>query len=314
MWILANALPEMLSWRHHFNWHYLLWAGQLGFFNWSQQGEKNPLWGVIGCAVIALTSLLAWIYSVRRGRAISDTPTSNIASAAQGYAEIKGIADNKADNIVVGKSGLPSVWFRCTSYRKGRNGWELDEHVTSDSTFSITDGSGHSCLVDPEGAEIVTNNQQTWYTVDYKYVEENLFPGEQLYVLGSFSTLSSNSGQHELKADVSHLLAEWKRDQPWLLERFDKNKDGKIDLQEWEAARQEAYRQVQQKTQAFQRQPDIHLITRPKNGLPFLISNFPEHKLRRHSMVWAWGHLVIFFAGLTGLFWFGVKGGFWLSG
>lgn len=299
----------MLTWWNRNSWHYWVWVGQLGFFNLTLHGENNPLWSLIACAAIALTSLFAWTYSVRRGRAISDTPTSSIASAAQGYAELKGVADNKADNIVVAKSGLPCVWFRCTSYRKGRDGWEVDEHFTSDTTFSITDASGHSCLVDPEGAEIITNNRQTWYTVDYKYVEETLFPGEQLYVLGSFSTLSGNTGQHELKADVSHLLAEWKRDQPWLLERFDKNKDGKIDLQEWEAVRQEAYRQVQQKTQAFQQRPDIHLINRPKSGLPFLISNFPENKLRRHSMLWSLGHLLVFFVGLIAAIWLGVGKG-----
>ncbi|MCX8018595.1 MAG: hypothetical protein N2690_11955, partial [Rhodocyclaceae bacterium] len=41
-------------------------------------------WRVIA-ALIALLALIAWVLALKRARAIADTPTAKIASAAQGY-------------------------------------------------------------------------------------------------------------------------------------------------------------------------------------------------------------------------------------
>lgn len=41
-------------------------------------------------ALMSVASLIAWVFAQRRRRAIADTPTSRIASAAQGYVELSG--------------------------------------------------------------------------------------------------------------------------------------------------------------------------------------------------------------------------------
>ena len=52
--------------------------------------------GMAACvALMAPISLVAWISAWRRARAIDDTPTSRIASAAQGYAELIGSGKNQ---------------------------------------------------------------------------------------------------------------------------------------------------------------------------------------------------------------------------
>ena len=52
----------------------------------------NSRMGWIVClALIAILSLFAWGSALLRRRAITDTPTSRIASAAQGYVELLGI-------------------------------------------------------------------------------------------------------------------------------------------------------------------------------------------------------------------------------
>lgn len=289
-------------------WHFIVWAGQIGILQLAKDSNKPAIWA-LGMASVSLISLIAWASSVWRAKVIADTPTSAIASAAQGYVELKGIASPKPEYIVVGKSGLPCVWFRSVSFRRHKDRWEEIDRTVSDSIFEINDDSDEPCMVDPEYAEIVTSNRRTWYNGDYKHVEEQLFPGQPLYLLGEFSTLTADTGMRELNTSVSLLLAEWKKNQPLLLERFDADRDGKIDFEEWEAARQEAHRQISSQNRHLEHQPGIHIISRPKNGRPFLISNLPEHKLRRRTLLWSWLHLAIFFAALCGAFWIGMEHG-----
>lgn len=281
-------------------WSQFVLLGQFGLLASAFSSEKPLVW-ISTAGIIALISLVSWVSSVRQAKLIADTPTSSIASAAQGYVELKGVASPKPEYLVVGRSGLPCVWFRCVSYRKdGRdNEWREVERTCSDSIFELNDNSGVPCMVDPERAKVLTSNSRTWYSNEYKHVEEQLFPGQPLYVLGEFSTLNPNSGQAEINTEVSLLLAEWKKNRAGLLERFDSNGDGKIDMHEWEQARQAAYHQIGQQNRDMVKQPGIHMISRPKDGRLFLLSNLPEQKLRRLSLIWAWVHLSVFFAGLS---------------
>src|SRR6185369_18061666 len=128
-------------------------------------------------ALIAAISFLAWSANLKRNRAIADTPTSRIGSAAQGYAEIYGRACPEAEYLASGKLGsLPCIWYRYVTYRKtADNKWQELARGISDSLFGVDDGSGR-VLVDPEHAEVITSHRQTWYDGDYKHVEEQLYP------------------------------------------------------------------------------------------------------------------------------------------
>jgi hypothetical protein len=275
----------------------------------SASKDPTPSTWVWALVVMAIISLLAWISSIRRGNTIATLPTSAIASAAQGYVELKGQVSTKPNYRITARSGLACVWFRCITYRKDSDGWEVCDRSVSESIFEIDDGSGESCMVDPEHAEVVSSNRRTWYDGNTKYVEEQLFAGQTLYVLGDFSTLAADVGQTQLNTDVSLLLAEWKKDYPKLLARFDHNHDGQLDMTEWENVRQAAYQALGQQQREVAKLPAIHLIKRPKNGRLFLISNLPEHKLQRQSQHWAWLHLLLFFSSLAGVVWVTLQAG-----
>jgi hypothetical protein len=291
------------------SWQWWLSGGPLSLLAFGFQSNDTRILLAAGASA-ATISLLAWINAYQRGKAIADTPTSSIAAAAQGYVELQGTASNKPEYYLVGKSGLTCVWFRCISYQKDNDdNWQEFERQVSDSIFEISDASGERCLVDPDHAEIVTTNKRSWYQDSYKYVEEQLIPGQNLYVLGDFSTLSPDSGQADINSEVSQLLKSWKQDHAGMLQHFDTNRDGKIDLQEWEQARQAAYRQVMAQNRHFQQQPGIHIIARPKNKRLFLISNLAPQQLRRRYLLWTWLHLLLFFAAVGGTLWLAIEQG-----
>ncbi len=273
--------------------------------------SRNPTAWLLASGAVAIISLFAWISSIWETKVIADTPVLTIASAAQGYVELKGIPSTKPEYILVAKSGLPCVWFRCVTYHKsfGKD-WQEIESVCSDSIFELNDSGGVPCMVDPEHAKIITSNRRTWYHDDYRHVEEQLFPGQPLYLLGEFSTLAADTAEADFETDVSRLLAEWKKDKVQLLKRFDSNGDGKIDMAEWEQARKAAYQEVGRQSRRLSEQPGIHILSRPKNGKLFLISNLSEHALRQTSTFWAWVHLLMFFGNLSGIFWLVLKNGF----
>lgn len=257
--------------------------------------------------LIAALSFFAWASNLRRGRAIADTPTSRIASAAQGYAEIYGRVHHAEQHLAQAKGGsLPCVWFRCNTYRRNsQNKWEHIRSEVSDSTFELYDGSG-SCMVDPDDAEVITTHRRTWYEGDYRHEEEQLLPSDRIYVLGEFVTVGGAQSVLDPNEDVRMLLAEWKRDHPALLKRFDLNGDGEIDLQEWELARKAARREVEKQHLELRQTPGVNMMRRPPAGQLFLLSNLSPQQLRRKYLFWGALHLAMFFAGLAGTFWFGV--------
>ena len=179
--------------------------------------------------------------------------------------------------------------------------------VVSDAVFEINDGSGDRCLVDPEHATVITSNRRTWFHNDYMHIEEQLFPGQPLYVLGEFTTLAADTAEADLELDVSRLLADWKKDRANLLARFDANHDGKIDMNEWQEARKAAYREVGRQSRKLSEQPGVHILGKPKNGKLFLISNLSESALRGKSSFWAWLHVIMFFVFTSGAFWLVLK-------
>ena len=259
---------------------------------------------VAALSLISVISFAAWASALRRRRAIGDTPTSSIDSAAQGYVELYARASAAPEFRVQSKAGsLPCIWFRCVTYRKGRdNEWEEVDRSVSDSIFELADASG-KCMVDPDHAEVITSHHRTWHDGQYKHVEEQLFASDQLYVLGEFCTLGGANSALDLDADVGALLAEWKKNQPDLLRRFDLDGNGQIDLKEWALARNAARREVEQQHRELRLKTGVHVIRRPQSGQLFLLSNLSPHQLRQRYLLWCWFHLATFFGGVGGATW-----------
>jgi len=265
---------------------------------------EHPAGWVFSLAGIACIAFLAWMSAFRRSRAIVDTPTSRIASAAQGYVEIYGQASRAPEYQLQAKAGsTPCVWFRCITYQKTTdNKWREVGRETSDGVFEISDDTGR-CMIDPDHAEVITTHRRTWYEADYKYVESQLFSLDKIYALGEFSTIGGANSQFDLKADIQALLAEWKKDYPQLLKQFDLNGNGEIDLQEWQLARNAAKREVEKQHRELRLQTGVHVMRLPKSGQLYLLSNLSPHQLHLRYTLWSLFHLVMFFAGVGGAVW-----------
>jgi hypothetical protein len=201
---------------------------------------------------------------------------------------------------------LPCAWYRFKiEQRYGTEGpWELVDHGESSDTFWLEDDTGR-VLVDPQGAEIHTRNTDSWNgprlpfaRVDpweessvydhgrrmrrYRCTEERLIPGGALYVIGMLKNLDHHANQPTVEEEARALVIDWKQDQEFLLEQFDLNQDGNIDMQEWRLARQQARREVARKRRAQQLNfaEGIDVVIRPDDWRhPFIISSHPQDQL-----------------------------------
>jgi hypothetical protein len=253
--------------------------------------------------LMSAISLFAWYSSLHRLRLITGTPTSTVASAAQGYVELQGRGRDHEPRLISKLRGLPCLWYRYRIEEKNsKNEWgTVDSGETSDP-FLLEDGSG-KCIVDPAGAEIHTKHKDTWNEAQYRYTEWKLIGGDYVYTLGHFMTRGGSSAVRSHNEEVKQVLAEWKMDMPKLRERFDLNNDGVFDDKEWMLARQAARREAEKRLAAARAEPDLNFLVRPRDGRLFLISNIDQNTLARRYLVWSWLHVIILVGSLAGLTW-----------
>lgn len=279
---------------------WLVSGGYLMLLVVGAQMDSTQAWTVIA-GLIAALALLAWQAALRRHRLIHDTPTSRIASAAQGMVELHGQGQALAGLPLLSPlNQLPCLWYRYKIERRDDQKWVQKEQGQSDASFLLDDGSGQ-CVVDPVGAEISTRRSDTWTEGDWRYTQWLLLAGEPLYVLGEFRSHSGADLALNTRQDVADLLNEWKADMPALRQRYDHDGDGQIDLQEWEAVRRDAEAATRQNHHALRRMPTSHHVGRPGHGLPYLISSLPPAQLGRRFRWWAYAHSAVFMAALVGL-------------
>ena len=259
--------------------------------------------GWVGClGVMAAISLLAWASTLRRRRAIADTPTSRIASAAQGYVELSGSGKAlDAPPLLSHLSGLPCLWYRYqVEERSSDNKWQTISSGESEVGFILDDGSAR-CVVDVEGAEILTRHKESWQQGDYRNTEWKLLINDRIYALGEFKTLGGGTVELDAKRDLNLLLAEWKKTPSDLLRRFDLNADGCLDLKEWTLARQAARREISRLHREARNESDVHTLRRPTGDQLYLISNYDPEKLARRYLWWSIFHLSVFFGALIAM-------------
>lgn len=259
-------------------------------------------------AGVAVLAFAAWILSFRRWRMILDTPTSRIGSAAQGYVELVGRGLHHPAGPVLSKiTALPCIWYRyIVEQKSGDDSWRRIAGGSSDETFILNDGSGW-CLVDPENAEVIANRKEAWVKDSYRYTEWLILPQANIYAIGEFSTLGGASADLNLNRDMSELLAEWKRDKPQLLKRFDLDGDSEISEQEWMLARQAAKREIRKRHREIRLEPGTHILSQPRDGRLFLITDMNPESLARRYQIWAWVHLSAFIGAAAGLGWTGIE-------
>ena len=240
--------------------------------------ETSPFWLATSLlALVAAAMLYGALHCLADKRVIENMPTALVRSAAQGYTELRGMAELMAGEPIRAPASLRvCVWYKykiehLEEAGRGRDRsktWVVVEQGTSDSLFHLTDTSG-SCAVDPDDATIHTTRRDVWYGhgrtpggfrappanllsrwfdsagKSYRYTEQLIRPGDGIYVIGQFVT-HGGSGTAPIDTDngIAERLRAWKRDQTALLREFDTNRDGHIDTQEWAAVRARAAREA----------------------------------------------------------------------
>ena len=240
----------------------------------------------------ALVAMLAWSFNFKRLLGMSEIPVATIASAAQGYVELFGTAKNLMSTRSPIR-GVECVWFRLWIYSRDTNYmWRLADYRISEQLFELQDDSG-VCRIDPKGAEVFAASRHIVVQHGHKYIEDVLFADKPVYVLGDLDTGSQINTEAEIHKDASKLITQLKQSKARLLQQFDLNRDGEIDMHEWEFARESAYAEARAK-HAQRLEAEMHLIAKPANKRLFLISGISPHALRQHYQCWVWVHFSFF--------------------
>jgi len=296
---LHAASPVKAKPRGRFSWaNWTTSFAHVGLLGIAAEAESRPVTGVC-LLLIAAISLFAWAGNYRRWRLIVDTPTSSIHSAAQGYVELSGRARlPHAPRVVSELTGEVCCWYWFKVEKKdSKDRWTHERGGESHLPFVLDDGSGH-CLAYPSEAEVHSHRRKTWIDNDRRFTEITILPDDRLYAIGAFSTLRPLDGEAAVRAEIAALMAQWKLDRPALLERFDLDRDGEVDLKEWELARRQARREVERTRANRPRPPAVHVMRRPPDGRLFMLSNLDPEAMARRYLRWKWFHLGVFFAAL----------------
>ncbi len=156
-------------------------------------------------------------------------------------------------------------------------GWHTQEHGENSAPFIIDDGTG-KCIVDPEGAEILTRHKDSWTSGDYRYTEWRLLDIDFIYTLGEFKTVGGSNITITHDDLVKDVLSEWKMDNDTLMQRFDLDENGVLDMREWMLARSAAKREAEKRLNEILAEPDTNFMLQPHDGRLFLISNLDQRQ------------------------------------
>lgn len=260
--------------------------------------EDSQIWFLLLSTALAF-SIFAAIFNYWRLLKITEAPISTIASAAQGYIELHGVATTiKPFNTPY--HGIPCVWYRASVYaNRLENPYSekvvdnrLLEYSESDTLFQLKDETG-TCMVNPKGAEIIFFEKRTFVKNEHRYVEEYLPAGKKLYVLGQLDTRHDQVDNDVINKAVSNILTDLKARPQQMLNRYDHNRNGQIDMDEWELARQDAIKQANAKYAMSAHTGSFTLVQPSENHL-FLISAQAPHELSASYRSWAIVHFVMF--------------------
>lgn len=272
--------------------------------------------------------------SLRRYRLIEDVPTAKVRSAHQGYVELIGEAVMmEGEPIVAPLSQTQCCWYSYRVEERSGKNWNTVDRGVSDGLFLLRDETG-DCLIDPEGADVDTVHSKVWSgdghsllgggvhrrSVDgrahrskgllgginvgielgfgnYRYSEKVILHGDPIYAIGWFRSVSHHDHADTEDHVVREILREWKQNPETLRERFDHDRDGTINLEEWEEAR-EAARQLAREQLAEHRptHEHVHTLVKPARR-QFIISNREEDVLVSRYKWRAAGGFVAFFIG-----------------
>ncbi|MEJ2141597.1 MAG: hypothetical protein P8Y24_04460 [Gammaproteobacteria bacterium] len=143
---------------------------------------------------------------------------------------------------------------------------------------------------------MIKARQKSFFTSgNYRYTEKRIHQDENIYALGNFRTVGPDADMQTIRQSVSRLLSAWKGQQQALLEKFDSNQDGEIDIREWEQVRKAAHESVMRERLEKAVEPITHLLEKTiHRHQPFILSTKPQKALSRRFRIFAGLSLVVF--------------------
>lgn len=228
-------------------------------------------------AICATASFVCWYRALMKKRLVENVPTSRIASAAQGYVEIRGTIEKVAGCTVTGAlSGTPCVWYRYmiseASPQSDADSSKVFEQGGRGVPFLLRDETGE-CLVNPEGAAVTCPRTDSHARDRRRYSEWALRPGDSVYVVGAFASRAT-SAEEAPDQQVRAVVRKWLEKPPDFVKRFDADGDRRISAAELAKAHQAARAELSRRTVA---QGGVHDLSDPGDGRPFLIFSSQEH-------------------------------------
>lgn len=294
---------------------------------WVQQSPSDDFWLAVAILIgLTVFGFIGAFYFYLRKRVMQDTPTSKIRSAAQGYVELNGHGDLlEGPPIIAPLTGTTCTWYhyQIEEYRRsGKNShWVTIESDTSDELFLQVDETGQ-CIIDPEGASVTPSVSVSWRghsrrpnskptqsgagflslrSGRYRYTEKRMQPKDTLYSIGLFKTVGGAGCEFNVDTDVRDLLREWKQDSEATLKIFDVNRDGQLDMQEWQAVRDAAFKHITAHHAERKIATPVHMLSKTcDKRRPYILSAIPQASLIKRYYFYSIGLIVLFF--VAGIF------------
>jgi len=267
--------------------------------------------------------------SLRRRWFIENLPTSKARSVAMGLAELKGKAKYADENPLLSPvQGLPCVWYRVVVERHATHNSKRSSRVLLRREvgvpFYLEDDTGRVKVL-PDGAEIhgveVCNtiisgnipptddlkrfcdlNAIRWQflpsDIDVRVKEYAVLADADVYVLGD--AVAAANPTEDRRRRVSAILREWLK-MPERKAELDKNRDGMIQPEEWDAARAEAQSLALKEETAVRgpEGPEV-VIRKPRFGYFLIVSGDEEDAIKSQGYpgLCLIGGLALFAAGV----------------
>jgi len=295
------------------------------------QATAPPLEWWLALAVLAGLGAFAFygaFQALRRARLVEDLPTSRARSAAQGLVELAGHAEAlPGDPVVAPLSGRPCVWYRFQVQERqkdrvtGEIEWHTLETGVSDALFRLVDDTGQ-CVLDPDHAEVTPALRDRWRGSaprpagppprgggawlgrgDYRYQEELIRPGDPLHAVGTLRSVRGGTDDLPVADEVRETLVAWKRD-PSRMRALDTDGDGRVNLEEWQAARRAAREEVIRERGRHAADPSTPVLgADPLGARPYLLAAVTQTDLARRYRWSALARIALFFMATSACVW-----------
>lgn len=122
----------------------------------------------------------------------------------------------------------------------------------------------------------------------FRYTERFIYIHDVIYALGNFQSIGGGRNIPSNHKLTGNIIRKWKENYDWILQNFDKDGNGEIDLDEWDKVREAASQEAEKRRTDISATPTVHLLTNtPNRRHPFIISNRSQKTLAKRFRIYA---------------------------